>query len=141
MSFWDPKYLEEQKKRREEEERRMRLDREAAQVRAQRRAAQARKDKLAKKKKKQGELEEEEAKRREEAGLSSAEGEGQKEEWIPPVLNRGLGGGFGIQRLATNKDAQEQIKRNELERQRKALEEESTSSAAQDNYPKLNRPF
>jgi hypothetical protein len=142
MSFWDPKYLEEQKLRRDEEERRRQIERDEAKARKRRRDAQARSADLASKKKKQAALEEEEARRLGEGGAAHDSDEGSKDEWTPPVLNRGLGSqGFGIQRLASNKEAQEQIKRNELEMQRKALEEKATASAEQELVPKLNRPF
>lgn len=141
MSFWDPKYLEEQKKKREEEERRRRMDQEAAKARRRRRDAQERKAREEKKKKKA--LQEElERQRQEELDSQNADSEkSEEDEWKPPVLSRGFGGGFGLQRLLTNKDAQEQIKKNEMERQRKALEEKAAAGSEQEIVPRLNRPF
>ncbi|MBX7137219.1 MAG: hypothetical protein K1X83_04475 [Oligoflexia bacterium] len=142
MSFWDPKYLEEQRKRRMEEERRRRLESEAA---ARRREAarqqQAKKAKLLKAKKLKEREEELEAANElgEEAQLKEDAAK-PKEPFVPPVLNRGFG--FAPGSAPMSAEAQATLKKNEIERQKKAVEDQS-AARSEDPYngPKLARPF
>jgi hypothetical protein len=140
MSFWDPQYMEEQRRRRMEEDRKRLEQQRIRKMRDNEAAAKVKKQKALKKKRRQEEIEEEEKKRQTEQ--ESGQEEKKEEKWVPPVLNRGFGPGFGVGRAAIGKDAQEQLKRNEAEMQRRAMEEKAQSGSSEtDMLPKLSRPF
>ena len=146
MSFWDAKQMEEQRRKQMEQQAKKRAEDERRRRDEQARQAAKKKKKLKLQKlNKQRQEEEEEAERLAlelEGKEESEEQPKQRENFIPPPLNRGFGfqpGGGGMM----SQSSRDQIKKNEVELQKKAQEEADAKGSAEDIYsgPRLNRGF
>ena len=140
MSFWDAEKMEEDRRRREEDDRRRRDEYDRL-AKKRRQAEELRAKQVAIKKKLKKEADEAEKLESAESALIEEPVLEEAAPWIPPKLNRGFISAPGSPTLT--QEAHLQIKKNETERQKNALEESQKSAGRDDQYtgPKLIRPF